>query len=81
MNVMETTPAGKEILKMNRNSVGEHSYVIEFDKAIHPAVTSDTNLDVMNKLLVQKISKCLDNLASRIPKTVKLFEWVRMNIA
>lgn len=78
---MGATPAGQKILKMNRNGVGEHSYAIEFDKAIHPAVTPGANLDAMNRLSVQKVSDFLNTLASETPKTMKLFEWVRKNIA
>lgn len=81
MYVMGATPAGRKILKMNRNGVGEYSYAIEFDKSIHPAVTPGAKLDAMNRLSVQKISEILDTLASETPNTIKLFEWVRKNIA
>ena len=78
---MGATPAGQKILKMNRNGVGEHSYAIEFGKSIHPAVTPGAKLDAMNRLSVQKVSDILNTLASETPKTIKLFEWVRKNIA
>ena len=78
---MGATPAGQKILKMNRNGVGEHSYAIEFDKSIHSSVTPGAKLDAMNRLSVQKVCKILDTLASEPPKTIKLFEWVRENIA
>jgi hypothetical protein len=81
VNVMGATPAGQKILKMNRNGVGEHSYAIEFDKAIHPAMTPGANLDAMNRLSIQNISGLLDTLASETPQTMKLFEWIRKNIA
>lgn len=81
MNVMGATPAGKEILKMNRNGVGEYSYLIEFDKAIHPAVTPGASLDTMNRLSIQKVSEFLDALASNAPTTMNLFEWVQKSIA
>lgn len=79
--VMGATPAGQKILKMNRNGVGEHSYAIEFGKSIHPTVTSGAKLDSMNRLAIQKVSEILDTLAWETPKTMKLFEWVRKNIA
>ncbi|KAF2119897.1 putative 25-hydroxycholesterol 7-alpha-hydroxylase, partial [Lophiotrema nucula] len=81
INVMGATPAGKEILNLERDGVGKHAYAIEFDKAIHPAVTAGVNLDAMNRLSVQKVSKFLDTLASHESQALKLFEWVRENIA
>lgn len=78
---MGATAAGRELLRMNRNGVGEHNYAIEFDKAIHPAVTLGANLDAMNKVAVQIVSEFLDTLASEAPKIVRLFDWVRKNIA
>jgi hypothetical protein len=81
MHVMGATPAGREILNMNRNGVGEHSYAIEFDQAIHHAVTPGANLDALNRHSVQKVSGFLDTLALKTPKTMKLFEWVRQDIA
>ncbi len=78
---MGATPAGKEILHMNRNGVGEFSYAIEFDKAIHHAVTPGANLDAMNRVAVQKVSEFLDTLASNSPTTLKMYDWVRRNIA
>ncbi|KAF2142289.1 uncharacterized protein K452DRAFT_248906 [Aplosporella prunicola CBS 121167] len=81
INVMGATPEGRKILKMDRNGVGEHSYAIEFDKAIHPAVTPGTNLDAMNRRSVQKVSEFLDTLASQTPTTMMLYKWVQKEIA
>lgn len=77
MNVLGATPAGKETLKKNRNGLGDYSYVIEFDKVIHPAVTPGASLDTMKRLAIQKISEFLDTLASNAPTTMNLFEWVQ----
>ena len=80
VNVMGATTAGKTILNMNRNGVGEHSYAIEFDKAIHPAVTPGADLDAMNRLAAQKVSEFLDTLAGETPEVMKLFDWVQNSI-
>jgi hypothetical protein len=79
--VVNLTPAGREILNMSHNGVGESSHAIEFGQAIYPTTTPDANLDAVNRLSVQKVSVFLDTLTSKKPQTVKLFDWVRQNIA
>jgi hypothetical protein len=81
INVMGATPAGKEILNIEREGVGKHAYAVEFDKAIHPAVTPGPNLDTLNRLAVQKVDDFLNKLAAQIPRTLNLYEWTRENIA
>jgi hypothetical protein len=81
INVMGATPAGKEILNQEREGVGKHAYAIEFDKAIHPALTPGPNLDVMNRIAVLKVAEFLENLASHKSQTLKLYKWVRENIS
>jgi hypothetical protein len=81
VNLMGATPAGREILKTSRNGVGESSHAIDFGQAIYPATTPGANLDAVNRLSVQKVSEFLDTLTSKKPQTVKLFDWVRQNIA
>lgn len=80
MNVMGASPEGKEILIRKVDGVGEYSYPILFDKAIHPAVTPGTKLDAMNRLSVQMVTESVDALASQAPNTFKLFEWVKREI-
>ncbi|KAI9682768.1 MAG: hypothetical protein M1822_006258 [Bathelium mastoideum] len=65
---------------MNRNGIGDYSYAIEFDKAIHPAVTPGANLDEMNRLSIQKVSNSLDSLALETCQRIKLYQWVQENI-
>jgi hypothetical protein len=81
INVMGATPGGKEMLNQEREGVGKHAYAIEFDKAIHPALTPGQNLDALNRLSVQKVTEFLENLAAHKFQTLHLFEWVRENIA
>ena len=81
INMMGATPAGQRMLKMGRDGVNEYSYAIEFDKAIHHAVTPGAHLDAMNRLSVLQVSNILNRLAWETPKAMKLFEWVRENIA
>jgi hypothetical protein len=81
INVMGATPAGKEILNIELESVGKHAYAIEFDKAIHPAMTPGANLDALNRLSVQKVNEFLNKLAQKNSQTLKLYEWTRENIA
>ena len=77
---MGVTPASKKILNQEREGVGKHAYAIEFDRAIHSGVTPGVYLDAMNRLSVQKVSEFLATLASYQFQTLKLFEWVRVNI-
>lgn len=35
----------------------------------------------MNLLSIQKVSECLDSLALEAPMTLRMFDWVRKNIA
>ncbi|KAF1849697.1 cytochrome P450 [Cucurbitaria berberidis CBS 394.84] len=81
INVMGATMAGKEILNQEREGVGKHAYAIEFDKAIHPAVTPGPKLDAMNRLSVQKVAEFLENTASSQSQTLNLYGWVREHIS
>jgi hypothetical protein len=44
-------------------------------------MTPGVNLDAMNRLSIEKISTFLNDLASDLPQSIKLFEWVREKIA
>ncbi|PVH98078.1 cytochrome P450 [Periconia macrospinosa] len=81
INVLGATPAGKEILNLEREGVGKHAYAIEFDKAIHGAVTPGVHLDAMNRLAVRQVSQILNNLATKQHQTLKLYDWVRKEIS
>lgn len=77
---MGASPEGRRILVRKVEGVGEFSYPILFDKAIHPAVTPGPKLDAMNRLSVQKVAETVEILASQTPRTLGLFEWVKKEI-
>jgi hypothetical protein len=81
INVMGATAEGKEVLNLEREGVGKHAYAIEFDKAIHGAVTPGVHLDAMNRLSVQKVSQFLDALAKKQHQNLKLYDWVHKEIS
>ncbi|KAJ4296488.1 hypothetical protein N0V90_006533 [Kalmusia sp. IMI 367209] len=81
INVMGVTPAGREILNIEKEGVGKHAYAIETDMAIHAAVTPGVHLDAMNRLSVQKICEYLNALASETPKDLRLYNWVSKQIS
>jgi len=81
INVMGATAAGREILNLGREGVGNHAYAIEFSKAIHGAVTPGVHLDAMNRLSVQKVCEFLDVLASKKHQNLKLYAWVHKEIS
>ncbi len=68
VNVMGATPAGKEMLNMNRGGVDEYSYAIKFGKLIHPTITSGASLDAMDVVSIKNISVSLVDPASTAPK-------------
>jgi len=76
INVMGASELGKEIVLKN-----DFAYPILFHKAIHPAVTPGPLLDSMNREVVQKVTETMETLASQAPRTLKLFEWVKTEIA
>jgi len=80
INVMGSGPEGKKVLVRNRDGVEDFSYAILFDKAIHPAVTPGAKLDAMNRVSVVKVSESVEMLASKAPRTLRLFEWVKEEI-
>jgi hypothetical protein len=80
INVMGAGPEGRKILVRDRNGVEDFSYAIEFDKAIHPAVTPGPLLDAMNRLSVQKVFEALERLSGQAPRSLKLFKWVKEEI-
>ena len=81
INAMGATKAGQEVLNLEREGVGKHAYAIEFDKAIHSAVTPGVHLDAMNRHAVQKVVQFVEALASQQSQNIKLYDWVRMNIS
>jgi cytochrome P450 len=80
INVMGASPDGRKILVRKRDNIEDFSYAIEFDKAIHPAIAPGTKLDAMNRLAIHEVSTTLELLATRAPRTLKLFEWIKKEI-
>ncbi|KAK4207591.1 cholesterol 7-alpha-monooxygenase [Rhypophila decipiens] len=53
------------------------SYLMTFNKFIHPALAPGIHLDAMNKISVRRISEIIGELQAKAPKKMKLFEWTR----
>jgi hypothetical protein len=80
MNVMGSGPEGKEVLLRSKEGVGDYAYAILFDKAIHASVSPGPQLDAMNRSSVEIVARSVEELASRSPARLKLFEWVKKEI-
>ncbi|GAP85101.1 putative cytochrome p450 oxidoreductase [Rosellinia necatrix] len=71
---MGTSKPGLEII--NRNMGGDDSFVPGFLRAVHPALSPGPELDDLNQNAIQVVLKSLDQLATKSPASVKLYEWV-----
>lgn len=68
-------------LAEDRDGIGEFTYAINFDKALHPGLAPGPPLDALNRASVEIIDECLRDLESEAPQQVQLFEWVSKTLS